>query len=162
LIDNKAIKDWTAKTKMIRNTLMIFLMLMGIQFWLGMSINLELNLQIVQKPFTTILLYYFQHYLLVALHIGNAVLILLITIILVAVSKSYPNVGIKIVSIIVLLSVIGAIANGWLFLYYGQFFGFSIGMAMSAVSAMISAAAGFYLVGIERGKETALFRPEEI
>ncbi|MGC8514860.1 MAG: hypothetical protein ACP5OC_01840 [Thermoplasmata archaeon] len=140
---------------MIRNTLMIFLVFLGVQFWLVMGINLKSNLQIVLKSFTTILLYYFQHYLLVTFHTGNALLILLISIMAIAVSKSYAIRGIKIVSIIVLLSVIGAIANGWLFFYYGQFFGFSIGMAT------IAAAAGFALVGIERGKEITLSRQGE-
>ncbi len=145
---------------LIRNTLLILAILLAIQFWLGMSINLELNLQFVHSSFMKTVMYYIQNYALVALHAGNAILILLASIMLVVVTFRFAMRDLKIVAVITMFSVIGALINGVLFLYYDQFFGYSIGMAMSAVSTFICVAAGFYFIGIEKGRHNVITKSQ--
>jgi uncharacterized membrane protein len=63
--------------------------------------------------------------------------------------------SIRICAIVILAGVIGAIANGILFLMSGQFFGWSIGMAMSAVSVLIVSAITLYFIGENIKREMA-------
>jgi uncharacterized membrane protein len=55
--------------------------------------------------------------------------------------------SLRICAIIILAGVIGAITNGILFLMSGQFFGWSIGMAMSAVTVLVVSAISLYYIG---------------
>jgi hypothetical protein len=57
-----------------------------------------------------------------------------------------------IIGIIGMSAVIGATVNGILFLMSGQFFGNSIGMAMSAVVGLITYLTGLYKMGSILGK----------
>lgn len=131
----------------MRNTFFLFLAVIALQFWLGMTINLEVNMPVKHLGLVASLLYFGSHFTFVLIHISNGLVILIIALILLALSFMNRHRSLKIISLIALFSVIGAIANGILFLESGQFFGWSIGMSMSAVSALISASIGLFYVG---------------
>ena len=131
----------------MRNTFFLFLAVMALQFWLGMTINLEVNIPVKHLGLFASLFYFGSHFTFVLIHIANGLVILIIALILLVLSFMNRHRSLKIISLIALFSVIGAIANSILFLESGQFFGWSIGMSMSAVSALISASIGLFYVG---------------
>lgn len=133
--------------RLLRNTSFGFLALMMLQFWLGMTVNLEVNLPVKHLNVPSSLSYYggFSPYVLA--HIVNGVMLLLLSMMLVALSVRSNYRSLRITSLIAFLAVIGAVINGVLFLTSGQFFGWSVGMAMSAFSATFSVAIGLYFTG---------------
>lgn len=132
---------------LMRNTSFAFLALIIAQFWLGMTINLEVSLPVRNFGFFQSIAYYGQQSVYVLGHIINAILILLLAIMFLALAlRSHVKPFIA-TGAIGLASVVGAIINGILFLMSGQFFGWSIGMAMSATSAIVSFAVGLYFIG---------------
>ena len=137
----------------MRNTIFLLLAILALQFWLGMTINLEVNIPVKHLGPLSSILYFGGHFIFVLLHIANGFFILVVAIVLLSLSFMNRHSSLKIVSVITLASVMGAIVNGILFLDSGQFFGWSIGMAMSAVSALISASIGLFLVGHLLGLE---------
>lgn len=140
------------KLHRIRNTGIVFLALIGLQFWLGMSINLEVNLPVKHLSAFSSLFYYAGHFGFVLAHVTNGFLLLVFSLLYLVFAFKSSIGPLKIISIIGTASVIGAISLGILFLMSGQFFGWSIGMAMSAVSALIVYSLGFYFIGIEYGR----------
>ncbi len=131
----------------IRNVTFILLALLIPQFWLGMTINLEVNIPVKNLNAIGSLTYYGEHFPLILIHILNGFLILTVSVVLLLLSLRTEYKSIRILSIIIMTSVIGAIVNGILFLESGQFFGWSIGMAMSAVSALVLVAIILYFIG---------------
>jgi hypothetical protein len=135
----------------MRNTFFLFIAVISLQFWIGMTINLEVNIPVKHLGPISSLFYFGSHFTFVLIHIANGLFILTIAIILVTISFMNSRRSLRIVSLIALFSVVGAIVNGILFLASGQFFGWSIGMAMSAVSALVSASIGLFYVGHSLG-----------
>jgi len=137
----------------LRNTTVIFLILITLQFWLGMSINLELNLPVKHLPPISSLIYYASHFGFILVHVLNGSLLLVVSFLYLfsAVISNFKS--LKVIGVIGTVSVVGAVINGILFLMSGQFFGWSIGMAMSAVSALLTYSVGLYFIGIELGRK---------
>lgn len=135
-----------------RNATFLFLALLALQFWLGMSINLEVNIPVKHLGALGSLLYFGSHFTFVLVHIVNGFSILAVAILILIFSIRSSYKSLRIISAIELASVAGAIVNGILFLESGQFFGWSIGMAMSAVSALIAASVELYVLGGIIGK----------
>ncbi len=138
----------------IRNTEVIFLALIALQFWLGMSINLELNLPVKHLSPIYSIIYYSSHFVFIFAHILNGVLLLIFSLLYLFWAVRSNQKSLKLIGFIGTTSIIGAIINGILFLMSGQFFGWSIGMAMSAVSALLAYSVGFYFIGIELGRKS--------
>jgi peptidoglycan biosynthesis protein MviN/MurJ (putative lipid II flippase) len=137
------------KLHRIRNTGIVFLALIGLQFWLGMSINLEVDLPVKHLSAFSSLFYYASHFGFVLAHVINGFLLLVFSLLYLVLAFKSNIETLKIISILGTASVIGAITLGILFHMSGQFFGWSIGMAMSAVSALIVYSLGFYFIGVE-------------
>jgi hypothetical protein len=93
------------------------------------------------------------HFDFVLVHIINGFAILLVSLVFLILSFKTQLLSLRICAIIILAGVIGAIANGILFLMSGQFFGWSIGMTMSAVSVMTVYAISLYFIGENIKKE---------
>lgn len=136
---------------LLRNTAFAFLAIVIAQFWLGMTINLEVDLPVKQLGVFSTITYFggFSGYILGHMILG--ILLLLLCLMFLVLSIRTKILALKITGVIALVAVIGAIVNGLLFLMSGQFFGWSIGMAMSAVSAIISIAVSLYYVGYHNG-----------
>lgn len=132
----------------LRNHVIIFLSLILVQFWLGMTINLEVPLPNLAYGGIPALLFYPIHYLPVLLHMVVAVAILMVSISFLALSIRTGSRALIITGAIGLAAILGAIYNGIEFLLSGQFFGYSIGMAMSAVSAIVVYAVSLYYMGV--------------
>ncbi len=124
-----------------------FLGIILVQFWLGMTINLELSLPQSKGEGVYALLYYFSHFWQVRTHMILAILVLAISINFLILSSKSQSRALKVTGIIALVAVVSAIYNGISFLLEGQFFGYSIGMAMSAVSSIVAYAVAIYFVG---------------
>ena len=139
----------------IRNVTFLLLGLLILQFWLGMTINLEVNIPVKHLGAIQSILYFGGHFDFVLVHIINGFAILLVSLIFLILSFKTQLLSIRICAIGILAGVIGAIANGILFLMSGQFFGWSIGMAMSAVSVLIVSAITLYFIGENIKRELA-------
>ncbi|GGM76460.1 hypothetical protein GCM10007108_13060 [Thermogymnomonas acidicola] len=135
----------------MRGITIALLVLLVAQFWLGMSINLEVSLPVMHLGAIGSLVYYGGHFRFVLAHIVNGSAILALSLALLGSALKTRSAALKASSAITVASVTGAITNGVLFLMSGQFFGFSIGMAMSAVSVLLSCAAILYYVGLHMG-----------
>ncbi|MEM3192975.1 MAG: hypothetical protein QW292_13010 [Candidatus Parvarchaeota archaeon] len=131
----------------IRNLIIVLFAFLIFQFWLGMTINLEINMPIKHLGALESLIYYGGHFGFILVHIVNGFCILVVSLILFSESIKSSYTSLKIGSSVTLAAVVGAIVNGILFLESGQFFGWSVGMAMSAVSVLIAAAISLYFVG---------------
>ncbi|MFG1556195.1 MAG: hypothetical protein AAE985_07035 [Thermoplasmataceae archaeon] len=131
----------------IRNVLFLILGLLMIQFWLGMTINLEVNIPVKYLGPLQSLTYFGGHFAYILAHIVNGLSILFTSLTLLFLSFKTNNLSLKICAIFILGGVIGAITNGVLFLMSGQFFGWSVGMAMSAVSVLVASGIDLYFVG---------------
>lgn len=138
--------------EVIRNSIVVLLVLLVAQFWLGMTINLEINLPVEQLGAVQSLEYFGRTSIFVLVHITNAFLILGASILLLVTSFKSSLASLKVIALVELASVIGATVNGVLFLESGQSFGWSVGMAMSAVGVLISAAVDLYFVGKNLGR----------
>ena len=131
----------------IRNVIFILFILLIAQFWLGMAINLEVNMPVMHLGAIASLLYFGDHFWFILAHIVNGFVILTSSLVFLILSLKSPYVSLKIGSTVTLATVAGATVNGILFLESGQDFGWSVGMAMSAVGVLISAAISLYFVG---------------
>ncbi len=125
----------------------IFLALFLLQFWLGMTVNLELVLPNPKYGGMSALLFYATHFMPILAHMAVAVAILLVSLSFLVQSLRSHSRALVTTGIIGLVSVVGAIYNGVAFLLSGQFFGFSIGMAMSGISAIVTYAVSLYYIG---------------
>ena len=132
---------------LLRNVSIIFLALIGLQFWLGMSINLELNLPVKNLSAIGSIEYYAGHFGFILAHVVNGILLLLTALVYLAIALRSKVRPLEIIGIVGTVSIVSAIGLGIMFLVSGQFFGWSIGMAMSAVSALIVYAIGLYFIG---------------
>ena len=131
----------------IRNLIFLLLALLVAQFWLGMTINLEVNIPVKYLGAVQSLAYFGSHFGFILAHIVTGFAILVTSLAFLFLSYKTQFLSLRICAIIVLAGVIGAITNGILFLMSGQFFGWSIGMAMSAVSVLIVSAISLYFIG---------------
>ena len=135
----------------MRNNIFILLTFLIAQFWLGMTINLEVNMPVKHLGAISSILYFGSSSGFILAHMVNGFMILAASILFVIVSMKSPYVSLRIGAIVTLASVIGAVVNGVLFLDSGQDFGWSVGMAMSAVGVFVSAAVSLYFVGKNSG-----------
>lgn len=140
------------RLKALRTAVVVFMALMAYQFWLGMTVNLESALPVKHLPVFSALSYYYNNFLFLRAHIINAILILGVAIMFLYISTRLRAKSFLVVAIVGLISITGGIINGLMFLASGQFFGYSIGMAMSAVAAIITYSAGLYYIGIHYGQ----------
>jgi hypothetical protein len=91
------------------------------QFWLGMTINLEVNipvkyLDLIQSP-----IYFGSHCACILAHIVNGLALLLTSLIFLFLCFKTLYLSLKICTIFILAGVIGDITNGVLFLMSGRF-----------------------------------------
>lgn len=139
----------------LRNASIFFIALLAFQFWLGISINTELELPVMHLSGLESLSYYGGHFVFILMHEALALLLLITAVFyLRSAVKSHIR-SVIITGLVGVFSVAGAIALGLLYLMTGQFFGWSVGMMMSAVSALIDNAVGLYLIGIRIGRASA-------
>ena len=131
----------------IRNLVFVLLALLIVQFWLGMTINLEIDIPVKYLGAVQTLLYFGSHFGFILAHIIVGFTILINSLGLLVLSFRTHILSLRISAVIILAGVIGAIINGILFLMSGQFFGWSIGMAMSAVTVLIVSAISLYYIG---------------
>jgi len=131
----------------MRTHVIIFLALIIVQFWLGMTINLELTLHAPNSGGMTALVFYAMHYWPVLVHMLIGITILVVSLSFTIQSFRSHSRALIVIGIVGLVAVIGAIYNGIEFLLSNQFFGNSIGMAMSAVSAIVIYAVALYYIG---------------
>ncbi len=136
--------------KWILRTTIAFLALVTLQFWLGMSINLEVDLPARSGTFFSLLQYYADLSIFVLAHVVVGILLLATSLVYLFFALRVHLRAFLIISGVGIVAIASAIINGLLFLLYGQSFGNSIGMAMSAVSALIAYSAGLYYLGIYR------------
>jgi hypothetical protein len=133
--------------KSMRNHVFIFLGLILAQFWLGMTINLEVVLPTLHYSGLSALLFYSVHFWQVLAHIVLAIIVLTVSVRFLMLSFGTQSRVLQIIGIIGLVAIVSAIFNGIEFLLSGQFFGNSIGMAMSGVSAVVTYAVALYFLG---------------
>ncbi|MCW6171189.1 MAG: hypothetical protein LVQ96_08500 [Thermoplasmatales archaeon] len=148
----------SAKTNIIvniRNVIFLLLGLLIIQFWLGMTINLEVNIPVKHFGAMRSLMYFGGHFGFVLVHVIIGFAILLTSLTFLILGFKTHLLSLRICAIVAFAGVIGAITNGILFLMSGQFFGWSIGMAMSAVSVLVVSAVSLYFVGKNMQSERA-------
>lgn len=131
----------------IRNLVFVLLALLIVQFWLGMTINLEIDIPVKYLGAVQTLLYFGSHFGFILAHIIVGFTILINSLGLLVLSFRTHILSLRICAVIILAGVIGAITNGILFLMSGQFFGWSIGMAMSAVTVFVVSAISLYYIG---------------
>ena len=131
----------------IRNLVFVLLALLIAQFWLGMTINLEIDIPVKYLGAVQSLVYFGSHFGFILAHIVVGFTILITSLGLLVLSFRTHILSLRISAVIILAGVIGAIINGILFLMSGQFFGWSIGMAMSAVTVLIVSAISLYYIG---------------
>ena len=131
----------------IRNLVFVLLALLIVQFWLGMTINLEIDIPVKYLGAVQTLLYFGSHFGFILAHIIVGFTILINSLGLLVLSFRTHILSLRISAVIILAGVIGAITNGILFLMSGQFFGWSIGMAMSAVTVFVVSAISLYYIG---------------
>lgn len=131
----------------IRNLVFVLLALLIVQFWLGMTINLEIDIPVKYLGAVQSLLYFGSHFGFILAHIVVGFTILVTSLGFLVLSFRTHILSLRISAVIILARVIGAITNGILFLMSGQFFGWSIGMAMSAVSVLVVSAISLYFIG---------------
>lgn len=113
-----------------------------------MTINLEAGLPLKHLGAFQSLQYFGGHSAFVLAHMVNAFLILGASISFLAMSFRSGHASLRVCSAVAFASVVGALVNGLLFLTSGQDFGWSVGMAMSAVSAIVVSGISLYFVGI--------------
>ena len=131
----------------IRNLVFVLLALLIAQFWLGMTINLEVDIPVKYLGAVQSLLYFGSHFGFILARIVVGFTILVTSLGFLVLSFRTHILSLRISAVIILAGVIGAITNGILFLMSGQFFGWSIGMAMSAVSVLVVSAISLYFIG---------------
>ena len=131
----------------IRNVIFLLIGLLIAQFWLGMTINLRVNIPVKHLGAVQSLIYFGGHFAFILEHIINGLVILLTSLTLLLFSLKTNLKALKICALFILAGVIGAITNGIFFLMSGQFFGWSIGMAMSAVIVLVASAISLYFIG---------------
>ncbi|MDG7038299.1 MAG: hypothetical protein JRN32_03340 [Nitrososphaerota archaeon] len=131
----------------IRNVIFLLIGLLTAQFWLGMTINLEVNIPVKHLGAIQSLIYFGSRFDFVLAHIIIGFAILLTSLVFLILGFKTQLLSLRVCAIVVPAGVIGAIINGILFLMSGQFFGWSIGMAMSAVSILIVSAISLYFIG---------------
>ena len=131
----------------IRNVIFLLLALLTAQFDLGMTMNLDVNLPVKNLGALQSLIYFGGHFGLVLAHIINGIAILITSLVFLVLSFKTHFLSLRISAILILAFVIDAMINGMLFLMSGQYFGWSIGMAMDAVFVLIISAVAMYFVG---------------
>lgn len=136
-----------ATIRTLRSHVFILLALAVVQFWLGMTINLELVLPNPGKGGFSALAYYFANFVPILGHVVVGIAILLASLSFLVMSFRSRSRALITIGIVGFVAVVGAIYNGISFLLSGQFFGFSIGMAMSGVSAIVAYAVSLYFIG---------------
>ncbi len=134
---------------LMRNISVAFLVLILVQFWLGMTVNLEVSLPRNNLPLLSSISLYLETSGFVIAHMILGILLLLLSLLFLTIAYRSCFPALKITGTISFLAVVGAVINGLLFIKSGQFFGWSIGMAMSAVIATISFAIGLYFIGFQ-------------
>ena len=137
----------------IRNVTFLLLSLLIVQFWMEMTINLEVNIPVKHLGAIQSILYFGSHFDFVLVHIINGFAILLVSLVFLILSFKTQLLSLRICAIVIIAGVIDAITNGTLFLMPGQFFGWSIGMTMSSVSVMTVYAISLYFIGENIKKE---------
>ncbi len=115
-----------------------------------MTINLEVPLSSHGSGGIFALAFYATHYPVVLTHmiVGIGILAVSVTYLLFSLRSHYSS--LIITGVIGLAAIIGAIFNGIEFLLSGQFFGYSIGMAMSAMFAILAYSVSLYFTGAIR------------
>ncbi len=136
------------RVRLLRNTAFLFLLVVIAQFWLGMTINLEVNLPVQTMQFYEVFPYYAHLSIYVMLHMMVGVLLFLFSLMYLAISMRTGIKAIMVTALISVIAVIGAGLNGIFFLSSGQFFGWSIGMAMSAISSIVAFSFSLYYLGM--------------
>ena len=139
----------------IRNVIFLLIGLLIAQFWLGMTINLEVNIPLKYLGAIQSLIYFGSHFVFILAHIINGFAILITSLAFLVLSFRTHILSLRISASVAFAGVIGAIINGILFLMSGQFFGWSIGMAMSAVTVLVVSAISLYFVGENVKNESA-------
>jgi hypothetical protein len=147
--------DRLRTVRSIRTHVLVFLGLILIQFWLGMTINLEVTLPSLSFGGVSALTYFAAHYWQVLFHMIVAVVILAVSVRFLILSLKLKSRPLIVLGIIGLAAIVAAIYNGISFLLSNQFFGNSIGMAMSAVSSIVAYALALYYIGSMRGEDDA-------
>jgi hypothetical protein len=112
-----------------------------------MTINLEVNIPVKYLGAVQSLAYFENHFGFILAHIVTGFAILVTSFAILFLSYKTQFLSLRICAIVIFAGVVGAITNGILFLMSGQFFGWSIGMAMSAVSVLIVSAISLYFIG---------------
>lgn len=131
------------KYNTIKNLLGILGVLLFIQFWLGMVINLFANI-----PDSTPLSFFgYSGGLEVLAHISNGILILIVSVILLPYSIKLTGSNFSRLSIIGSIFIVAAIISGFTFILLGMNNSFSIAMAMTFLSIYTVYFFEFYLVG---------------
>ena len=131
----------------IRNVIFFLLALLTVQFELGLTVNLDVSLPVKNLGALQSLIYFGDHFGLVLAHIINGTAILITSLVFLVFSFKTHFLSLRILAILILGFVLDAIINGILFLMSGQYFGWSIGMAMDAVFVLIVSAVAMYFVG---------------
>ena len=134
----------------------VFLGLILVQFWLGMTINLEIALPTLNHDGISALIYYLVHFWPVVSHAIVAIVILAVSARFLMISLKSGSRALVVTASIGLAAVLGAIYNGVAFLTSDQFFGNSIGMAMSAISAVVAYAVSLYYIGSIQSENAAM------
>lgn len=144
---NRKITGDIAKLRTMRNMVFTLFALILAQFWLGMTINLEVSLPIRHYGILQSLEFFGGYSGFLLAHVVNGFLILGASISFLLQSLRAKFTSLKIGATVTLASVVGAVVNGILFLESGQNFGWSVGMAMSAVSALVAMGTSLYFLG---------------
>jgi hypothetical protein len=134
----------------------VFLGLILVQFWLGMTINLEVSLPTLSYGGFSALIFYLAHFWLVISHAIIAIVILAVSAKFLMISLKSGSRALVVTGSLGLAAVLGAIYNGVAFLTSDQFFGNSIGMAMSAISAVVAYAVSLYYIGSIQSENAAM------
>jgi hypothetical protein len=135
-----------------KNLLGILGILLFIQFWLGMSINLFVGLPPVDPQ-------NFQNYTggyQVLIHIGLAGLVLGLGAVTVGSSLSLKSAVVVRLSILGFFIMVLALVNGMVFLLEGQDSSISLGMAVTFLSAFTVYFLAFYFVGKAQAAQQAM------
>ncbi|MGC8562760.1 MAG: hypothetical protein ACP5UZ_05495 [Thermoplasmata archaeon] len=136
--------------------LIAFIGLIIAQYWLGMTINLEVSLPTIKYGGISALLFYMTHSLPIVSHAVIAVVILVVSARFLILTFRSSSRALVVCGIVGLAAVLGAIYNGIAFLLSDQFFGNSIGMAMCAVSGIIAYAVALYYIGFIQSEITGM------
>jgi len=126
-----------------KNILLVIVILLFVQFWLGMVTNLFITLPSAAKVISL----NYSGSPEVLTHIFNGILVVASAGALIIYGTKLKIALISKLSIIALVFVIIAVINGFTFAFYGQNNSYSIGMAMSFLIIYTVYFIEFYLIG---------------